>query len=122
MYSIIADIIVVVHFLFIVFVVGGGLLVLRWPRLAWIHLPAVFWGVLVELQSWICPLTPLENHFRDLAGKQLYGGDFVERYLLPVIYPATLTASIQQMLGGAVIVINVIFYAWIIKKHTAIKS
>ena len=121
MYSIIADIIVVVHFLFIVFVVGGGLLVLRWPRLAWIHLPAVIWGALVELRSWICPLTPLENHFRDLAGKQLYSGDFVERYLLPVIYPATLTASIQQILGGAVIVVNIIFYAWIIKKHAAIK-
>ena len=117
MYNILSNIIVGVHFLFIVFVICGGLLVIRWPRVAFVHLPAAVWGSVVEIFGWICPLTPLENHFRDLAGKTLYSGDFVARYLLPVIYPENLTTTIQQFLGCLVIVVNISFYIIAIRKH-----
>ncbi|MCY1355130.1 hypothetical protein D9M69_415370 [compost metagenome] len=101
---------VLVHGLFILFVVAGGLLVLRWPRLAWLHLPAAAWGVLVELCRWLCPLTPLENYLRRAAGEAGYAGGFVERYLIPLIYPAGLTPRIQLWLGVAVLLINVLVY------------
>ena len=117
MYSLLANAIVLTHFLFIAFVIFGGLLVIRWPRIVFLHLPAAVWGAIVEIFGWICPLTPLENHFRDLAGKALYSGDFVARYLLPVIYPENLTTTIQQFLGCLVIIINIIFYTIAIRKH-----
>ncbi|KWR89333.1 DUF2784 domain-containing protein [Cupriavidus sp. IDO] len=106
-----ADSVVVVHFLFILFVVAGALLLFRWPRLAWVHLPAAAWGVVVEWAGWICPLTPLENALRREAGHAGYGGGFVERYLLPVIYPAGLTPGIQLLLGTVVLIVNVLIYA-----------
>ncbi|WP_444633309.1 DUF2784 domain-containing protein [Cupriavidus oxalaticus] len=106
-----ADLVVIVHGLFIVFVVAGGLLVLRWPRLAWVHLPAAVWGVLIEWSGWICPLTPLENALRRAAGEAGYSGGFVERYLLPLIYPAGLTPAVQLWLGLVVLVVNVAVYA-----------
>lgn len=115
MYQALADAVLVLHFAFIAFVLGGGLLVRRWPRLAWLHVPAVAWGAAIEIMGWVCPLTPLENHFRALAGRGLYSGDFVERYLLPLIYPAGLTSTIQLMLGGGVIVLNGIIYARIFR-------
>lgn len=121
MYKILADAVVVMHFLFIVFVVGGGLLVIRRPWVSFIHLPAAIWGAIVEISGWICPLTPLENHLRRLAGDSSYGGDFIARYLVLVIYPENLTATVQQLLGGLVIVINIIFYIFAIKKHRAPK-
>jgi hypothetical protein len=117
LYNVLSDVIVSVHFLFILFVICGGLLVIRWPRVAFVHLPAAVWGAIVEIFGWICPLTPLENHFRDLAGKTLYSGDFVARYLLPVIYPENLTTTIQQFLGCLVIVVNIILYTIAIRKH-----
>lgn len=117
MYNLFADLMVLAHFLFIFFVICGGLLVIRWPKIAFVHLPAAIWGALVEIFSWICPLTPLENHFRALAGESSYSGDFIVRYLLPVIYPENLTTSIQKILGVAVIVINVIMYVIAIKKN-----
>ena len=117
MYNILADVIVVMHFLFITFVVVGSLLVIRWPRIAFVHLPAAVWGAAVEIFSWICPLTPLENHLRNLAGGSSYSGDFISRYLIPVIYPENLTAIIQQILGGFVIAVNVIIYIIVIRKY-----
>jgi hypothetical protein len=117
LYNVLADAIVITHFLFIVFVVGGGLLVIRRPKIAFVHLPAAVWGAAVELFGWICPLTPLENRFRDLAGETPYSGDFIARYLLPVIYPENLTTSIQYLLGGLVIAVNVIIYVIAIRKH-----
>jgi hypothetical protein len=116
-YNILADAIVTAHFLFIVFVVCGGLLVIRWPQIAFLHLPAAIWGALVEIFNWICPLTSLENHFRHLAGDSLYNGDFIVRYLIPIIYPENLTINIQQFLGGVVILINIIFYTIAILKN-----
>lgn len=107
----IADLIVVVHLLFVAFVVAGGLLALRRPRLAWLHLPAVAWGAYAEFSATICPLTPLENHFRQRAGLGGYDGGFVERYLLPVLYPAGLTPQHQVWLGGIVVGVNALVYA-----------
>ncbi|NSX14634.1 DUF2784 domain-containing protein [Cupriavidus taiwanensis] len=114
-----ADLVVIVHGLFIVFVVAGGLLVLRWPRVAWLHLPAAVWGVLIEWSGWICPLTPLENLLRRAAGQAGYSGGFVERYLLPLIYPAGLTPAVQLWLGLVVLAVNVAIYAlwWRRRRH-----
>ncbi|MEC3768191.1 MULTISPECIES: DUF2784 domain-containing protein [Cupriavidus] len=114
-----ADLVVIAHALFIVFVVAGGLLVLRWPRAAWVHLPAAVWGVLIEWGGWICPLTPLENSLRRAAGQAGYSGGFVERYLLPLIYPAGLTPAVQLWLGLVVLVVNVAIYAlwWRRRRH-----
>ncbi|HPX30233.1 MAG TPA: DUF2784 domain-containing protein [Smithella sp.] len=119
MYHILADILVAAHFLFILFVVFGGLLVIRKPSFAWVHLPAALWGAVVEIFGWICPLTPLENHLRTLAGESVYSGDFIARYLLFLIYPENLTPSIQKGLGAGVIVINLIFYFIAFKKNRA---
>ena len=116
MYNVLANAIVLAHLLFIAFVICGGLLVIRWPRLAVVHLPAAVWGAVVEIFGLICPLTPLENHFRLLAGNSSYSGDFIARYLLPIIYPENLTATMQQVFGGFVIIINLIFYTIIIQK------
>jgi hypothetical protein len=117
LYNVLADTIVLAHFLFIAFVICGGLLIIRWPRMAFAHLPAAVWGAVVEIFGWICPLTPLENHFRDLAGDASYHGDFISRYLLPVIYPENLTTNSQHVLGGLVIFINIIFYTMAILKN-----
>lgn len=117
MNRLIADALVVAHFLFIAFVVVGGALVIYRPRAAWLHLPAAVWGAIVEFAGWICPLTPLENHFRSLAGGDTYSGDFIEQYLSTVIYPESLTREMQFVLGAAVVVINVIFYSIAIKRY-----
>jgi len=109
-----ADAVVLLHLGFILYVAFGGLLVLRWPRLAWAHLPAVVWGALVELTGWICPLTPLENRLRITAGVPAYTGSFIDRYIMPIVYPAQLTRGIQVALGTAVIVINLAIYGAVI--------
>jgi hypothetical protein len=106
-----ADLVVVIHFVFIVFVVAGGLLVLRHPRLAWVHVPVVGWGAGIELVGGICPLTPLENALRRAAGEAGYHGGFIEHYLLPLIYPAGLTPEIGIVLGVGVLLVNGVVYA-----------
>ena len=116
-YAILADALVAAHLLFIAFVVGGGFLVLRWPRLAWLHLPAAAWGAVVEFTGWICPLTPLENHLRRLAGGGAYSGDFVERYLIPLIYPEVFTRGDQFLLGAAVVAVNLLAYALVWRRR-----
>ena len=121
-YRLFADAVVVIHFLFIIFVVGGGLLVIRRPRLAWVHLPAAFLGAIVEINNWICPLTPLENHLRRLGGGSLYNGDFIEHYLIPTIYPENLTVATQHVLGGLVIAVNLIFYTIVVIKYHSSKT
>ena len=108
-----ADLVLLVHAAFVLFVVLGGFAVLRWPRLAWIHLPAAAWGAVIEFAGWICPLTPLENRLRGLAGDAGYQGGFVEHYLLASLYPATLDRSIQVGLGLAVIAVNLVAYGWV---------
>ena len=109
--QLLADLVVIIHLLFIVFVALGGLLALRWRWVPWLHLPAAAWGGFVELTGRICPLTPLENQLRRAAGSAGYEGDFIEHYLLPVIYPAGLTREIQFGLAALLVVINALIYA-----------
>ncbi len=111
MAAILADAVVVVHLLFVAFVVAGGFLLARWPRLAWLHLPAAAWGAFIEFSGGICPLTPLENYLRVVGGGSAYGGDFIERTLLPILYPGHLTLPIQQVLGGVVVGVSLVAYA-----------
>lgn len=112
MFLLLADLVVVLHFAFIVFVVTGGLLLPRWPRAIWLHLPAAAWGAAIEFGGWICPLTPLENRLRALGGADAYPGDFVARHLLPLIYPEALTREVQIILGVGVVALNLAIYAW----------
>lgn len=109
-YSWLADLVVVAHLAFVAFVGLGGLAVWRWPRPAWGHLPAVVWAVGVEWSGRVCPLTPWENWLRARAGDVAYEGDFVERYLVPLLYPGNLTRTGQVVLGAAALVINAAFY------------
>ncbi|MCM8593818.1 DUF2784 domain-containing protein [Accumulibacter sp.] len=121
-YRLLADAVVVAHLLFILFVVFGGLLVLRWPRLALAHLPAACWGALIEVGGWICPLTPLENGLREAAGEAGYPGSFIARYLLPVIYPAGLTRELQFVLAAVVVAVNLAVYAELLRRWGARRS
>jgi hypothetical protein len=111
-----ADVVVGLHFGFVLFVLLGGLLVLRWPRVAWFHLPAAVWGALIEFAGWVCPLTPLENRLRRASGTAEYGGGFVEHYLLPVLYPVGLTRGVQYILGATVVVVNLAVYWWVFRR------
>lgn len=111
-----ADAVVVIHFLFVAFVVLGGLLVLRWPKVAYLHIPAAMWGAAIELAGGICPLTPLENSFRRQAGEAAYSAGFIEHYVLPVLYPAALTRNTQILLGVFVIALNVAIYAYVLRR------
>lgn len=115
-YRTLADLVLVVHLAFVVFVVVGGLLVLRYPRLAWIHIPAAIWGVLIEFVGWICPLTPLENAFRARGGEAGYGGGFIEHYVLAALYPAGLSREVQFVLGSVVLALNLAIYAVVIAR------
>jgi uncharacterized protein DUF2784 len=105
-----ADFVVLVHLAFIVFVVFGGPLALRWRWIPWLHLPAVLWGALLEFCGWMCPLTPLENWLRLASGASEYSGGFVEHYVLPIVYPAALTREAQVVLGLLVCLINAAVY------------
>ena len=117
-----ADLLVVVHFAFIAFVVLGGLLALKWRRVAWLHIPCALWGALIEFGGWICPLTPLENHFRQAAGDAGYSGGFIDRYVMPLVYPEGLTRGMQISLGIIVVALNLCVYAWVLAKRTHAKA
>jgi hypothetical protein len=103
--------------MFVLFVVLGGLLVFRRPRLAYVHLPAATWGVLIEFAGWVCPLTPLEQSLRLKAGEQGYSGSFIEHYLLPLLYPSALTRTIQVALGAVVIAVNLSIYGYLLRSR-----
>ena len=109
-YRLLADAVVVLHIGFVIFVVVGGFLLRRWPKLIYVHVPVAIWGALIEFVGWVCPLTPLENHLRSLGGQAGYAGGFIEHYLLPVLYPHALTRNIQLLLGLLVITSNAIAY------------
>jgi hypothetical protein len=109
-YRTLADAVVVLHFGFVLFVVLGGMAVLRWRRAALVHLPCAAWGALIEFGGWICPLTPLENHLRALGSRPGYAGGFVEHYITRVMYPPGLTREMQVAIGIFVIAINLLFY------------
>lgn len=112
MYPLLADLVLIVHLTFVAFVLCGGLLVLKWRRVAWLHLPAVAWGAVVEFTGWICPLTPLENWLRTQGGETSYP-DFIAQHLIPALYPGDLTRNLQLLLGTVVVVLNAAVYWWL---------
>lgn len=114
--GVLADVVLLVHMAFILFVVCGGLLAIRWPRVAWVHLPAAAWGALVELAGWICPLTPLEIRLRSAAGETAFGGGFIDRYIAPLVYPPGLSRTLQVVLGISVIGLNLAVYAVVLRR------
>ena len=114
-----ADVVVGVHALFVLFVVLGGLLVLRWPKVVYLHLPAAIYGAAIEFAGWICPLTPLENSLRRQAGDAGYSTGFVEHYILPLLYPSALTRTVQLLLGLLVIAVNFAIYVYVVRRRKA---
>ena len=116
-YILLADGVVLLHGLFVIFVLFGGLLAAKWPRVLWIHGPAFAWGCLVEFNGWLCPLTPLENWLRIQGGASGYHGDFLSHWLLPLLYPACLTDRIQFILATLVLALNGTIYAWLWRRR-----
>ena len=108
---------VILHALFVCFVVIGGVLCIKWRKLIWLHIPAVIWGIFIELSGWICPLTPLENYFRHKAGISVYSDDFISHYLIPILYPESLTRQIQILLAITVLIINIVVYTYLVRQH-----
>lgn len=112
-----ADVTAFVHLLFVLFVIFGGLFVLRWPWMQWIHGPALLWGLFVEFTGAMCPLTPLENRLRLLGGEAGYREDFISHWLLTVLYPESLSRGLQLALGAFLLLSNVGLYLWISKRR-----
>ncbi|HEX7807981.1 MAG TPA: DUF2784 domain-containing protein [Thermoanaerobaculia bacterium] len=110
LHHIAATVIAILHLAFILFVLFGGFVVLKWPRMMWLHLPAAIWGVLIEFGGWWCPLTKWENYFLREAGRAGYDGGFVAHYIMPVIYPAGLTRGLEIAIGIFVLALNVVIY------------
>ena len=116
LYRVLADLIAVFHFFFILFVIFGGILVVRHPRFAIFHLPVAVWGTLIEFMSWRCPLTPLENELRRRGGDAVYAGGFIDHYIMPVLYPPGLTRGMQIAIGLAVLLLNGFVYWKVVQK------
>lgn len=115
-YRILAEIVLLLHFCFVIFLVLGGLLVLRWRWIAYLHLPAVVWGILIEFFWWACPLTTLENQLRELSGEAGYATGFIDYYLSAVLY-APLTPQVRGLLGLSLIGINLLVYLYVLRRH-----
>ena len=114
LYRVLADVVVAVHLAFVVFVIFGGFLTWRWPKVGWAHVPSFVWGGGIAILGWICPLTYLENHLRSQAGEAGYPGGFVEHYVIPVLYPGALTRDLQYLLAAIVVIVNVAVYGWVV--------
>lgn len=114
LYSVAANLLVLIHLAFIIFVITGGFAVLKWRWLMLFHLPAVAWAAIIEIKGWVCPLTPWENSLRHLAGDKGYTQGFIDYYISPIIYPPDLTRDMQTVLGLAVIAINLLIYGFLI--------
>lgn len=115
-YSLLADLVLILHATSILFVVFGGLLVFWRRLLIWLHIPAALWGILIEFRGWICPLTYLENDLRAASGGSGYAGGFIDHYLVPLVYPPALNHEIQVLLGLAVLFINAVIYFMVWRK------
>jgi Protein of Unknown function (DUF2784) len=115
-YRLLADCVVLVHVAFVAFVVLGGFLTWRWRSLVWAHVPCALWGMAIEYGGWVCPLTPLENALRSRAGLAGYAGGFVEHYILPVLYPASLSRPSQAVLGTLVLIVNLVAYGVLVRR------
>lgn len=111
-----ATAVVLVHMAFVAFAVAGGLLALRWPRVAWVHVPAAAWAAAISFAGWICPLTPLENWLRAQSGAAPYEGGFLEHYLLPILCPVALTPTLQIAIGAFVIALNALVYWRVLRR------
>lgn len=118
-HRLLADLVLLLHLGFILFAVAGGLLALRWRWAPLLHVPAVAWGAYIEMSGGVCPLTPLENALRQAAGSSGYPGGFIEHYLLPLLYPGSLTRSVQLVLVGLLVVTNGLVYAIVVRRHRA---
>jgi len=114
-FRLLADFTVLLHAAFVVFVVAGAFLVARWPRVAWVQLPAAAWGAWVEFAGSVCPLTPLENWLRTRGGVPAYSSSFIEQYLMPLLYPGSLSRELQYTLGAAVLLVNAVIYAVLLR-------
>jgi hypothetical protein len=117
-----ADLVLALHLGFIVFVILGGLLVIRYRLIAYVHIPAAVWGAFVEISGRLCPLTTWENGLRRSAGESGYAESFVEHYLLPIIYPAGLTRGVQIVIAGFVIVANIVIYGWLLYRWSKLRT
>jgi len=118
MYRLSADLVLILHLAFVAWVVLGGLLVLRWPRLMWIHVPAVLWGVAIEFIGFVCPLTPLEVWLREQGGETPYEGDFIAHYITELLYPDELTRALQVLLGVLALLPNAAIYGYLLIRRT----
>lgn len=121
-YGLLADAVLLLHFGFVLFVAAGGLLVMKWPRLAWLHLPALLWAVWIELSGNLCPLTPMEQSLRQQAGEVAYTGSFIGHYIEPILYPAGLTREAQWWLAGTVLALNLLIYLLVIRARRVARS
>lgn len=117
--QLLADLVLVLHSVFIAFVMFGGLIALCWKPIIWLHLPALLWGALIAIFGWVCPLTPLENSLRHLAGEAGYSGGFIAHYIAPVIYPAGLTPSLRVIMAVALVAVNVMIYLYIWRRRNS---
>lgn len=118
-YNLLADLVVILHVTFVLFVLFGGLATLKWRWMLWLHLPALAWGATVEFAGLICPLTPVENRLRRQTGGAEYGGDFVQHFLPSLLYPERLTRETQLVLGTIVVVLNLGIYVWVWRRSYA---
>ncbi len=115
-----AEVIVVLHLVFILFVIVGGLTLFKWPWMIWVHVPAAVWGGLVELVGAPCPLTPLENHLRQAGNADAYSGGFIDHYIMPIVYPPGLTRQTQVILGVLILVVNFAIYFKFLTRKTKV--
>ncbi len=115
-YCFLADLVVVIHFAFIIFAVLGGLFALRWKAAIWFHVPAVFWSALILIVGWACPLTPLENWLRQKGGEGGYETSFIDQYIIPLIYPGVLSWETAIALATALLLVNLFIYGWICRQ------
>ena len=118
-YSLLADLVIILHFLFVIFAVIGALLAFKWRKIIWIHIPVVIWAAYIEFSNQICPLTPLEKSLRMKGGESSYTGGFIEHYIIPVLYPPGLTSEIQLLLGCLVLIINIVIYWYVVRYYYA---
>jgi hypothetical protein len=117
--QLLADLVLLLHACFILFVVLGALLAIRWPRIAWVHIPACIWAAVLEFAGFSCPLTPLENWLRRAGGATTYAEGFLEHYLVPFVYPPGLTPQLQVLLGVLVLLVNGVLYGYVIRYRGA---
>ena len=113
--SFFADVIVLLHFIFVIFALAGGVLLIWWRKIIWLHLPAALWAALISFAGWICPLTYLENWFRHQGGKPGYSAGFIANYIYPLLYPVGLTHNQQIFSGIVVVVLNLAIYGYVFK-------